>query len=466
MAGNGGSTVYTALAYDSLIHLSNDGKLEPDLAESWKYVGTGNKVFELTLRSGVKFTDGKPLTADAAVASMQYFLKAGGPLVPSVGAIDKVEATGPLTVRVTYKQPNPDAAGTMEQYHGIGTLIGPDGLANPQSLLTKSDGTGAYAYDNAGSVAGSRYSYTKNPNYFNPKAQRFSKVSVRVIGDPQAVLSAVRTGQVDYASGNDSTADAAKAAGLKIVKAPFFNWELILGDTKGTISKPLADPRVRQAIGYAINRDALSKAFNADFTKPSTQQLIEGADGYDQSIGYTYDLQKAKSLMAAAGYSKGFPLEILTESVLDRNTTYSQAIADALKAIGITVKLKVISTTVPQFIGEATSKKYAAAIWPSAGPNMFQNYSQVSGGLFNPFGHQDAQLDGIMQRASAADGSERTGLYQQASKRFQELAWLIPVIATENVYYVNSKLEGVSASVGNPNPMPIGPTPDLSWRKA
>ncbi|WP_344649220.1 ABC transporter substrate-binding protein [Cryptosporangium japonicum] len=466
LAGAGGSTVYTALAYDSLIHLSNEGKLEPDLAESWKYVGAGNKVFELTLREGVKFASGKPLTAEAAVASMQYFLKAGGPLAPSVGAVDKVEATGPKTVRITYKTANPDAAGTMDQYHGIGVLIGPDGVANPQSLLTKSDGTGAYVYDNATSVAGSRYSYTKNPSYFNPKAQQFSKVSVRVIGDPQAVLSAVTTGQVDYATGSPATADAAEAAGLNIVKAPFFNWELVLGDTEGTISKPLADPRVRQAIGYAINRDALSKAFGANFTKPSTQQLIEGADGYDESIGYTFDLQKAKSLMAEAGYAQGFPLTVLTESILDRNTTYSQAVADALKAIGITVTLKVVSTTVPAFIGEATSKKYAASIWPSAGPNMFQNYSQVSGGLFNPFGHKDAQLDGIMQRASAADGSERTALYQQASQRFQELAWLIPLIATENVYYVSSKLEGISASVGNPNPMPVGPTPELAWRKA
>lgn len=466
LAGAGGSTVYTALAYDSLIHLNSDGKLVPDLAESWKYVGTGNTTFELTLRSGVKFAGGKPLTAEAAVASMQYFLKTGGPLAPAVGAIDKITATGPLTVQITYKKANPDAAGTMDQYHGIGNLIGPDGLANPQSLLTKSDGTGAYTYDNASSVAGSKYSYKKNPNYFNPDAQRFSAVTVRVIGDPQAVLSAVTTGQVDFATGSEATADAAKSAGLNIVKAPFFNWELVLSDTEGTISKPLKDPRVRQAIGYAINRDALAKAFNADFTKASTQQLLPGADGYDESVGFSYDLQKAKSLMAEAGYANGFPLTVLTESVLDRNTTYSQAIADALKAIGVKVTLKVVSTTVPQYIGEATSKKYAATIWPSVGPNMFQNYSQVSGGLFNPFGHTDAQLDGIMQQASVADGAARTALYQQATKRFQELAWLIPVIATENVYYVNSKLEGINASVGNPNPVPVGPTAELAWRKS
>ncbi|GAA4668072.1 MULTISPECIES: ABC transporter substrate-binding protein [Amycolatopsis] len=464
LGGNGLSTMYTALAYDPLIYLSGDGKLVPDLATEWHYVGEGNKVFELTLRQGVKFTDGSPLTADAAVASMNYFLKAGGGLVSNAGPIDSITAAAPDKVRVTYKSANPDAAMTMTQYYGIGSIIGPKGLADPQSLLTTSDGTGQYVYNGKTSVANSRYDYDKNPAYFNPSAQMFGGVSIRVIGDAQAVLSATQTGQVQFAAGSSATVDAAKQANLTVLSAPFFNWNLILADAAGTVSKPLGDVRVRQAIAYALDRKGLANALGGQYAGPSTQVLLPGLDGYVPEAGYTYDLAKAKSLMAEAGYPDGFPLTVLTESVIDRNTTYSQAIVDALGAIGIKATLHVEATGIGQFSGDALSKQYAAIIFPSAGTDLFQVHNQISAGLFNPFGHKDEQLDTTLAQAFAADGAERTRLYQQASQRYQDLAWYVPVFSTENLLYVSPKLDNVKTSELNPNPMPVAPTPELAWR--
>jgi peptide/nickel transport system substrate-binding protein len=463
LAGNGGSSVFTALSYDPLIYLSNDGKLVPDLATSWTYVGDGNKTFELTLRQGVKFTDGTDLTADAVVASMKYFLKAGGSLASQAGAIDTIEAVSPTKVRITYKAPNPDAAMTMTQYAGIGSIIGPKGLADPKSLLTSSDGTGAYVYDKAGSVTNDHYHYTKNPHYFAPKAQTFSDVTVRIIPDPQAVLSAAKTGQIQFAGGAISTADSAKGAGLKVMSAPFFNWSLILGDTKGVVSKPLADPRVRQAIAYALDRKSLASALGGKYAAASGQVLLPNTDGYVSNFGFEYDLAKAKSLMSQAGYANGFAMTILTESLLDKDTTYSQAVAEALKAIGIKVKLQVESTGIGQFIGDALSKKYPAVIFPSAGIDMFQLHQQISAGLFNPFGSTDHQLDSILAQAFASSGSQRTSLYQQASRRYNELAWVVPMFSTSNLIYASSKLANVGMSAVNPNPMPEAPSPDLAW---
>ncbi len=78
LGGNGGSSVYTALDYDPLIYLSSSGQFVPDLATSWQFVGRFHRKFELTLRPGVKFTDGTTMTARSVVNSMKYFLKAGG----------------------------------------------------------------------------------------------------------------------------------------------------------------------------------------------------------------------------------------------------------------------------------------------------------------------------------------------------------------------------------------------------
>ncbi|WP_335981850.1 ABC transporter substrate-binding protein [Streptomyces sp. CA2R106] len=464
-AGNGESAVFVSLAYDPLIYLDGKGELVPDLAVKWGFTDHANKVFELTLRPGVKFSDGSVLDAKAAAASMNYFLGAGGGLVGKVGPVAKVEAVAPAKVRITYKKPTPEAASTLTQYNGMGNLIGPKALADPQSLLTSSDGTGQFVYDGTTSVAGNRYVYKKNPHYFQPAAQHFDSTIVRVINNPNAVLSATQTGQVQFAAGSSTTAAAAKRSGLTVDTAPFFNWSLNLVDRQGAIAPALADPRVRQAIGLAFDRPAIAKALAGAYASGSNQVLLPGTDGYDKGIGYGHDVAKAKALLAQAGYPNGFKLKVLTESVLDVNNTYSQAIASTLKDIGIDATLQVQTTGIAQFTADALSKKYAAVIFPTAGTTMSDLDSQITTGLFNPFGSSDARLDSILQQAATAtDARTRTAQYQKASQRLQDLAWTVPIFATQNVYYTAAGLQNVQLSVLNPNPMPVGPTADLSWR--
>jgi peptide/nickel transport system substrate-binding protein len=346
----------------------------------------------------------------------------------------------------------------------MGFIIGPKGLANPKSLLTTMDGTGAYTYDQQATVSGSKYVYKRNPGYWNPKAQMYDAVNVDIIGNPNAVLAALKTGQVDVGGGDPSTAGSAKQAGLQVFKAPFFNWGLQLLDRRGTLSKPLGDVRVRQAIAYAINRSALAKALVGDYGQASNQVVLPGLDGYDKSIGFTYDPGKAKSLLAAAGYAKGFPLTILTEPTLDPNDTRAQAIANALKAIGINAKLHVVSN-VPTLITQAMSKKYPAVFWSGGGNDMYlTGQAYAPGSLDNPFGVTDPQLSQILDQAYASSGATRTQLYQKASKRFQELAWFAPVVSADVVTYVSNKVTNVTASVINPNPLPEAPTASLAWR--
>lgn len=468
LASSGRSAMYAALAYDPLIYLAGDGKLVPDLATEWKYLDSENKLFELTLREGVKFADGTVMTAEHVKASMVYFLGAGGGLVSQVGQIEKVDAPDARTIRITYKTANPNAAMTLTQYYGIGLIIGPSGLKDPQALLTSSHGTGAYLYDSGSSVTGNRYDYLRNPHYWNPKAQVYDGVSVKVIGDPNAVLSSITTGQIDFAGGNPATAESAERSGLKIMTAPFYNWSLMLADRAGTVSKPLADQRVRQAIAYALDRKALAQALGGRFAEPSTQVLLPGTDGYIEGFGYSHDLSKAQQLMRDAGYPNGFELTVLTQSIIDPNTRNSQAIANALGAIGIKVQLQVVSTGVAQFNTEALTKKYAALIYPTAGVDMSQASNQIfaTKGLFNPFGSTDAQVQDILSRAFRTSGKERTDLYQQANRRFAELAWVVPIIAVPNIYYVGKNVTGITTSVINPNPIPTAPDPNLAWRPA
>lgn len=467
LGGSGPDGVFPALAYDTLTWLAPDGKLYPDLAVSWTYLGTGHRKFELTLRPDVKFQDGSTMTAKDVVASMDYFLKAGGSHVVYAGDIASVSAVGPLKVLVTYRQPNPDAAETMDQTQYIGFIIGPKGLANPQSLLTSSDGTGQYSYDASKSVANSEYYYTRNPTYWNPKAQKYSAVEVKDILQPSAMLSAATTGQVQWALGNASTEAAAKAAGLRVVQAPFFNFGLALSLRNGTVAKPLQSQDVREAIGYALDRAQLAAAIGTGYAVPSDQISLPGTAGYTPAAAYTYNLAKAKELMAAGGYPDGFPLTLLTESILDPGTQYTQAIAAALGAIGIKATIQSTGTDMDQFVSDAFSRKYAAVVYPAAGTDMWQVAESVLPvSIYNPTDQPEPELQTLLNKAFAASGATQTELYQQAAVQFNRIAWFIPAFSTEELAYVGSSLANVKASVLDSTTYPTSPIAADAWHPA
>ncbi|QAY60296.1 ABC transporter substrate-binding protein [Microbacterium protaetiae] len=467
LAGGGGSVVFTTLAYDPLIYLSGDGKLVPDLATEWKFRDDENTQLELIIRKGVTFQDGAQLDAHAVANSMNYFMEAGGGQVGSVGPIDTITAEDDDTVLITYKTSFPAAPTRLTQANQLGLIIGPEALKNPESLLTTMDGTGPYTYNPDTSVAESTYTYDRWDGYWNPDAQKYEQISVQVIGDPNAVISAATTGQVDFAAGGADTADAAASAGLSTISAPYFNYGLIILDRKGEIVPALADEKVRQAMGYAVDRAAIVAARGGDeFASAIDQLTADGEQGHDDGIGFDHDMQKAKSLMAESDYPDGFSMTLLSESPLDNQSLITQTAIAHLKEIGVKVTLDVASA-IPDFIQKAGSKKYPAIVWPIVGDTASDYAQTFTGqGFTNAFGVADHDLDDLVAQAIVATGDEKEALEKQVSARSNELAWFLPLIATKNVYYVSPHVAGVQISPLNPNPIPVAPSADLAWRPA
>lgn len=468
--GQGDSSNFTALDYDSLIYQAPNGSFQPDLATSWHYVGSGNTAFELTLRSGVKFTDGSTLTAQAVKASLDYYRSVTGPEQSLTSALKSVTVTGPMSVELHFSQPVPDVPLLLSAEYEAGAIIGPKGLADPASLSNASDGAGQYIYDPSQSVTNSVYTYTANPNYWNPAAIHYKKVVIRILGQPTAVLSALQSGQLDAATGSGSTVNEAKSSGLNVATTPFATWTLILADRGGVVSKPLADIRVREAINYAIDRAGIIKAVAGGYGTATDEPMSTvNSAAYDRADAnyYAYNLQKAKALMAAAGYTKGFTLPVLAEGILDPNDEIVSAVASNLAQIGITVKLTSISASLSQFFGDALSKQYPAIFWLTGGGNdaytSGQQYLPTVGTPENPFGSTDAQVTKLYDQANAASASQQPALYQKVEDKLVKLAWFAPVYQSENFYYFRPTVKNTRNSLAKPTMMIAAPLPNDGW---
>lgn len=440
------------LAYEPLIRKAPDGSFGPALATRFGYVGTGNTAFSMTLRSGVRFADGTPLDAAAVAKSIDYEIKAGGPAVGWLGGCTKVTAVGALQVDVACTTPNPVLPLLFSQNAPFGLVISPAGVTGPGSLKNATAGAGPYTLDATQSVTGDHYVFVANKNYWNPKAVHFDRVTLKVITNPDSVLNAIRSGQADVAVGDPSTADAAKSAGLKVVAAPSYTVGVDLFDRAGVDARPLSDARVRQALNYAVDRTAITKALFGAYGSPTTQLVTPAYDGYSAALNeqYPYDPAKARQLLAAAGYPNGFSLQL--EAWEGFNVAkVTQAIAGYWAKIGVHTQLTQDAAPAA-WVNNVLTKKFPAGGFGYGGLPVYmtaQNWFQPTAGPFNPFLSQNPTLTGLLRQAAAATPRQSAALGLRAMTFALDQGWWVSASLVDAAYYVHPGITGISVTARN-----------------
>ena len=442
---------FTELAYEPLIVRHADGTLVPGLAASWSYTGTGNTTFVLHLRSGVKFSDGGDLTAQTVVDDLKYVVASKGQMAPFLAG-DTFTATDPLTVTIKAGAPNPNFPQLLTQDYVVGGMISKAGLAAPSGLGTKTAGAGPYMLDAGQSVTGDHYTYVPNPNYYDAKSVSWHKVVIRVVSDVQSVLSTVQTGQADVAQGDPQTQAAARTAGLTVASSPLLWSGVVLADRDGKLAKPLADVRVRKALNYGTDRVSIVNALFKGLGEPTNQMTVPDGYGYDAQLNstYPYDVNKAKSLLSAAGYGSGFQLKIVTPDYQQLNIL-AQALKQQWQKIGVDL----------QITDDSDANKYAAAAFGGAFPAFMTSFGAIPVWMegpslfmptaaFNPLHAADAGLTKLYNQEAVSSGAAQTALDKQIEGYLVHQAWFVPVVTTGLPYYARNTVSGISTSATEP----------------
>ena len=179
--------------YDTLLMLSPEGELEPNMATEWSY-NDDNTVLTLTLQDGITFTDGEPFNAEAVKANVEYLRDGGGPFSSYVASVENVVAVDDLTVELQLSSADPALL------YGLAVVGG--AMASPAAiaagtLATSPIGSGAYTLDAGATTPGTEYVYQRNPDYWNPDAYAYDTIVIKPILDLQARFNAIQSGQAD-----------------------------------------------------------------------------------------------------------------------------------------------------------------------------------------------------------------------------------------------------------------------------
>jgi ABC-type transport system substrate-binding protein len=438
----GESLSYVEPAYDPLIYRAANGDYRPRLATGWRYVGTGNQLFELTLRPGVTFADGTPLTAAGLRSDIEYFRSAAGQAAALLASVSEVDVVDERTVRLRLAEPNPLLPTVFTQDYFAGNVISPAGIAAPARLATQTFGAGPYTLAPGQTVADDHYTYVRNPKYWNPRDVHYDQITIKVLPNENTALDALRTAQVDIIAGSYQIADEAKAAGMGLAATPGIVVGIQLNDRGGTLCPPLADQRVRQALNYAVDRVKITKALLGGYGTPTEAPAAPGQDGYPTANFYRFDPARARALLADAGYGNGFTLPVLIPSTPAFPGDMVAAIGSDLAKIGVT--LHIIAEQPAAAANDAT--KFPAT---SMGWGVLPVYFMGRGlwlrdaiGL-NPFHSSDPVLESLDQQAAAADPATRAVLDRQIIERVVRLGWFLPVcLEPQFLFYRNTLAVG------------------------
>lgn len=433
--------------YDTLVNFDLPTlSPEPGLAESWTY--TDPTTLELKIRSGVKFQDGSTLDAAAVKASLDRFKTQTNKA--DLANVTSVDAPDASTVVLHLAQP--DSSLVLVLADRAGMIVGPTATTDSDGFAQHPVGAGPYkfvSYD-----AGNKLEVERWDGYWNPGSVHVDKIDFMVMTDPKAAANALQSGQIDFSDSLDTAdIDSLKGNGklhTQVDSGVWFNMMYL-----NLAQKPLDDERVRTAINLAVDRDELIAGVTDGAALPATLPLPPSHWAYDETNAdpWPHDVDKAKQLMADAGYGDGVKVTMVTSTDAP-SQRQAEILKDELGKIGIDLQVTTMDVNqgVQQYF-EAQAFNSAVFAW-SGRPDPSQTYNR----LFSKDTYQNPGKvaipgldDAINETVSTDDLAERQEAFVAANKILNAAAPYVPLFFRPNVTSFSANVQGyVPSLLGKP----------------
>jgi len=440
--GGPAHTSYLTLVYDALLQGNPDSLWVqlPGLAKEWEWVNETTVEFKLV--DNAVFSDGKVFDAWVAQANIERMLRLNGPRIKTMESIKGTEVVDKHTFRIHLKQHDPAILRSLAGPPGL--MISPAAFDN-EDLDLRPVGTGPWLYDQENSTIGEVHRFIPRTDYFKGDNPSHAVVEVHVLKNARARLNALISGQVDVAILRSVEAKPAEQAGFAMAKRKNRWFGITFLDRNGELIPEFADPRVRQALGYAVDRQAIADSVYFGYAEPASQPMHEDL-GHVKELEsfYRYDPEYARQLLREAGVeSLSFAAPVLPD-----DTAMWEAVQFYLAQAGITMDIELIEPGKSGAISRTQRYAINTITYPNFDPENRHRAIWGSNAVFNPFGVVNEQMDRLAEEArSSSDKALRYGNFDQYFRTIVEEAWSVTYLQFDDLLaYDASKLAHVRLS--------------------
>jgi peptide/nickel transport system substrate-binding protein len=421
-----------------------DTTLHPGLAEEWE-VSTDALTYTLKLRQDVKFHDGTDFNAEAVVFNFNrwmngnaddfpYYTMFGGFKGEEGHVIDEVKAVDDYTVQFVLNRPQAPFLKNL--------AMSPFGIASPAAVEKYGDkfrgnpvGTGPFKFVEW--KQNDRIVLEKNENYWMKDYPKLNQVIFRVIPENTARLNALVNGEIDLMDGVNNS-DEEMVTGndkIQLIERPSMN----VGYLGFTTNRPPFDNKlVRQALNHAVDKQAIIDAFYGGKAEVAKNPLPPSVEGYNDAIkDYPFDLEKAKQLLAEAGYPDGFEMDLWAMPVARPYMPEGMKVAEVIQAsfAEIGVKAEIQSVDWATYLDKAAKGEFDAYMLGWTGDNgdpdnfIYTLLDKDSIGSNNYSHYSNDELHEVLIKAQTeTDQESRNELYKKSQEIIHEDAPWVPLV--------------------------------------
>lgn len=396
--------------YDTLVVPNPDDlTFEPALATEWE-TSDDQLTWTFTLRDDVTFHDGSDFDAADVVYSYNRIIDEELANAFRFATVKNVKAVDDTTVEITLTEPTPNLLSSVGGFKGMAIL--PEGGAKGTNLNQEAVGTGPFTLEsvNAGDIQ-----LKANPDYWG-EGPNVGGVEFRFVSEATTALTGLRSGEIDWTDNvpPQQVSSLADDDEVELGRVPSVDyWYMSMNFEK----KPFDDPKVRQAIAYAVDRQAVTEAAKFDAATVNQTAIPEDSSWYTDYAPYERDPQKAKQLLSDAG-QQNLQMDLMVTDEYPETVQAAQVIESQLGEVGIKVNIQVEDFAT--WLDRSGNGNFEALFLGWLGnldPFGYYHSQHTCDGSNNAHSYCDKETDRLLkQAANETDDDERQSLYDQAVK--------------------------------------------------
>lgn len=422
--------------YEGLVKPTSTGDLEPAIAEDYT-ISEDAKTYTFTLRDGVTFHDGNAVTAEDVKYSIERYAEIQGESSAFSSLLDKVVIDDEKTVTITLKE------GYSEFLADLTLAVIPASNEDPEGNPV---GTGPFKFESY--TPGQELVLAKNENYWQSGVPYLDGATFKIIADTDTAFTQLQAGTIDIlnylTTAQVQTLEQMSGDQFEIVEG---NMNLVHAMFLNNDYEPLSNVQVRQALCYAVNRDEINQfLFNGKSKLIGSHMIPSLATWYEPSVEnmYEYNVDKAKELLAEAGYADGFDLEISVPSSYSQHVDTAQIIVDQLSKVGINATIKKVewSTWLEDVYSNRNYQATVIGFDGTLAPNdWLKKYASDASNNIANYSNED--YDKTLEEALAAvDTDAKASLYKELQINLAENAASVYIEDPADFVAVNGEFGG------------------------